>query len=71
MKIIKIDAAATSTQSLTTQTQPTDSTSTMEEIAVIPRQIYTRDNVIQEREDIAPSQLRKKRKSGAQLLHRG
>jgi len=33
-----------------------------EDVAITPRQIYTRDDVIQEREDLVPSMLRKKRR---------
>jgi len=33
-----------------------------EDVSISPRQIHTRDDVIQNREDIAPSMLRKRRK---------
>lgn len=33
-----------------------------EDVAISPRQIYTRDDVIQNRDDLAPSMLRKKKK---------
>jgi len=41
---------------------PMTSTPISEDVAVTPRQIYTRDDAIQDREDLAPSRLRKKKK---------
>ena len=41
---------------------PMTSTPVSQEVAVTNRQIYTRDDVIQEREDLAPSRLREQRK---------
>jgi len=39
---------------------PMTTTPISDDGASTPRQIYTRDDVIQEREDLAPSRLRKK-----------
>jgi len=41
---------------------PQVSTTMSEEVSVTPRQIYTRDDVIQEREDLAPSRLERLRR---------
>jgi len=48
----------TTTPSLSTSTSPSSS----ESMPITPRQIYTRDDVIQNREDLAPSMLRRKRR---------
>ena len=45
-----------------TSPSPSVPISQYQEVAISPRQIYTRDDVIQDREDLAPSMLRKKRK---------
>lgn len=45
---------------------PMTSTPMSQEVAGTPRQIYTRDDVIQNREDLAPSMLRKKKKKKCQ-----
>jgi hypothetical protein len=43
-------------------TTPSISTPMSQEVSITPRQIYMRDDVIQEREDLAPSMLRRKTK---------
>ena len=43
-------------------TTPSISTTPFSEVAITPRQVYIRDNVIQNREDLTPSKLRKKKK---------
>ena len=46
----------------TTSPQLSVSAPMSQEIAITPRQIYMRDDVIQNREDIAPSMLRKRKR---------
>jgi len=43
-------------------TTPSISTPMSQEVSITPRQIYMKDDVIQEREDLAPSMLRRKTK---------
>ena len=60
LDLIQPEAATESTMSIS-PAQPI-SGPISEEVVITPRQIYTRDDVIQEREDLAPSRLRKKKK---------
>ena len=55
-----IEAASVSTTSVSPSI-PISPISEDVSISVTPRQLYTKDDVIQEREDLAPSQLRRKK----------
>lgn len=58
----KFQEAALSGGTSPSPSVPMASAPMSQEVAVTPRQIYTRDDVIQERDDLAPSRLRKKKK---------
>jgi len=58
----EIKEASVSPSASSSSSVPMTSTPISQEVSVSPQQVYTRNDVIQTRDDIAPSKLRKKKK---------